>query len=230
MQEENEGENIDEMSLVDRETCDLNFVAMKVEPNGQNGLKKYFSSSRKEKSDECKFYVVLEFRSYKDVLDLLGIMRTSREYASFADKTARLSNFDASTYVKAFIEFDQSNAARESRTAFIDGRGSDDVILVYPFEADQTELSRAAEGLLEASGAPLTDAIGKERESDLLDPMRASPVSRRGGLSLPGPVDSPTPAKCRNRSHFLTIRIRDYERLDPGEWLNDTLVDFWLRW
>ena len=30
--------------------------------------------------------------------------------------------------------------------------------------------------------------------------------------------------------HFVTITVEDYDRLDPGEWLNDSLVDFWMQW
>ena len=32
------------------------------------------------------------------------------------------------------------------------------------------------------------------------------------------------------RSHFLTIREEDMDRLEHGEYLNDTLVDFWMQW
>ena len=32
------------------------------------------------------------------------------------------------------------------------------------------------------------------------------------------------------RSHFITIREEDTDRLEPGEYLNDTLIDFWMQW
>jgi Ulp1 family protease len=32
------------------------------------------------------------------------------------------------------------------------------------------------------------------------------------------------------RAHFLTITREDRDRLEPGEFLSDTLVDFWMRW
>jgi Ulp1 family protease len=36
--------------------------------------------------------------------------------------------------------------------------------------------------------------------------------------------------KRKSRGHFLTIREEDLSRLSPGEFLNDTLVDFWMQW
>jgi hypothetical protein len=32
------------------------------------------------------------------------------------------------------------------------------------------------------------------------------------------------------RAHFLSITGEDRDRLEPGEFLNDTLVEFWMRW
>jgi hypothetical protein len=32
------------------------------------------------------------------------------------------------------------------------------------------------------------------------------------------------------RTHILTITVEDRERLEPGEFLNDTVIDFWMRW
>jgi Ulp1 family protease len=34
----------------------------------------------------------------------------------------------------------------------------------------------------------------------------------------------------RQRAHFVTILVEDYEKLDPGELLNDSLVDLWMQW
>jgi len=32
------------------------------------------------------------------------------------------------------------------------------------------------------------------------------------------------------KSHYIEIRVEDYERLDTGQWLNDSLVDLWMQW
>jgi Ulp1 family protease len=37
--------------------------------------------------------------------------------------------------------------------------------------------------------------------------------------------------KTQSRAHIITIGVEDYERLvDLTEFLNDSLIDFWMRW
>jgi len=38
------------------------------------------------------------------------------------------------------------------------------------------------------------------------------------------------PSKATARTHYLTLRQDEMERLEPGEFLNDTLIDFFMRW
>jgi hypothetical protein len=33
-----------------------------------------------------------------------------------------------------------------------------------------------------------------------------------------------------SRANSFVIRVVDYASLEPGEWLNDTMIDFWLQW
>jgi hypothetical protein len=87
------------------------------------------------------------------------------------------------------------------------------LLLVYPFDIDEAILSAAAAGLKELGG-------------DLLGLYQAE-VSLRGQLAegyVAEEVKKPT------RTHYVTIREDDKERLRPGQFLNDTLVDFWMRW
>jgi len=71
-------------------------------------------------------------------------------------------------------------------------------------------LSRAARGLSELGG-------------DLLDVEEAGP-------SVQDPLDEDSITKGTKRAHHVTVRDGDYERLSPGQFLNDTLVDLWMRW
>jgi Ulp1 family protease len=41
---------------------------------------------------------------------------------------------------------------------------------------------------------------------------------------------NPDSSDTSSRTHYLTIREDDRERLQPGQFLNDTLVDFWMSW
>jgi Ulp1 family protease len=36
--------------------------------------------------------------------------------------------------------------------------------------------------------------------------------------------------KVAPRSHFITMHQADFARLNPGQYLNDSVVDFWLQW
>ena len=85
------------------------------------------------------------------------------------------------------------------------------MILVYQFDAKGTELSVAAYGLMELGG----DLLGFDNHGTELNLMIISPKNstRKSG-----------------RKHYMTIREDDKDRLTEGQYLNDALVDFWMRW
>ncbi len=35
---------------------------------------------------------------------------------------------------------------------------------------------------------------------------------------------------ARNKNHFVTMDQEDIDRLKPGQWLNDCVIDFWMMW
>ena len=87
------------------------------------------------------------------------------------------------------------------------------VLLVYPFDVNEELLREASRGLLELGG----DLLGvQEDEPSVEDQLVEDDVTRA--------------TKKPPRTHHVTIRDEDYERLSPGQFLNDTLVDFWMRW
>ena len=87
------------------------------------------------------------------------------------------------------------------------------LLLVYPFYVDEAMLSAAAADLKELGG----DLLGLDQAE----------VSARGQL-VEGYVAEEI--KKPMRTHYVTIREDDKERLRPGQFLNDALVDFWMRW
>ena len=135
---------------------------------------------------------------------------------------------------------------------------SDDekVLLVYPFQGSAREIEDAADGLVqvnvlenEAEAEPMiveATAIAHASKSDD-DPMDIdgpvafavteidSHVAQHTTndtvtASASSGEDKVTIVVPTTRSHFLTIRNEDMERLEQGEFLNDTLVDFWMQW
>jgi Ulp1 family protease len=87
------------------------------------------------------------------------------------------------------------------------------LLLEYPFDVDEELLREASQGLLELGG----NMLGvKEDEHIVEDQLDEDDVTRVTKKPL--------------RTHHVTIHDEDYERLSPGQFLNDTLVDFWMRW
>ena len=87
------------------------------------------------------------------------------------------------------------------------------LLLVYPFDIEDALLSDAASGQKELGG-------------DLLSLDQAD-VGAQGQLGKGNIADG---TKKPTRTYYVTIQDFDKERLRPGQFLNYTLVDFWMRW
>jgi len=100
---------------------------------------------------------------------------------------------------------------------FISNRPSTEILVVYPFGVEKKKMEYAANDLKELSWTE-THERGTEETTDLptSDTTNKSPESTLTTIS--------------QRSHFIEIRVEDYERLDNGQWLNDSLVDLWMQW
>jgi hypothetical protein len=87
-----------------------------------------------------------------------------------------------------------------------------EIVLTYPFHANENDLSAAASGLKELGG----DLLGLDH-----DPFAA----------LNSSIITTNERKTKqNRTHYITIRVIDMEMLLPGQWLCDNRIDFWMRW
>jgi hypothetical protein len=87
------------------------------------------------------------------------------------------------------------------------------LLLFYPFNVEETELSAAASGLKELGG-------------DLLGLDQAHAICAPGQI-----VEAKTTKRKRgNNKQSTTIRAVDKECLRPGVWLNDVHVNFWMSW
>jgi Ulp1 family protease len=93
------------------------------------------------------------------------------------------------------------------------------LLVVYPFGVDEAILSEAASGLKELGG----DLLG----IDDMDDTKPPAASAMQGVK--SDVEDDVKGKS-SRTHYIIIRDDDVERLCPGQFLNDTLVDFWMRW
>jgi Ulp1 family protease len=97
------------------------------------------------------------------------------------------------------------------------------VYLVFPFGS--SEVDTAGDGLNELGSASMfksVEAFGGDTNtgSKIMVMGPNSSHDDKAGSSK----------KFNSRTHFLTIDENDYKRLQPGEYLNDTLVDFFMQW
>jgi len=215
----------------------MSFLAIRVKPNTKNDLKK-LNTYAPDGDEAEKKYILIEFRTDKDLNELLRQMGSLEYVKAFAAEGARLDASKAKNYGKALLEDSRKDAQRRLRSmgspashkkrGFLAGKKDDDILLVYPFGTDKELFENAANGLKEASGDPLGGGPKSRRDADSALAAAAQDTDKSGGED--SNEEEGASAKGRSRSHFLTIRVSDYERLEPLEWLNDTLVDFWMRW
>jgi len=184
-------------------------------------------SKRKGSNLTKNVALVLEFGEDQHMLDLLTIARENG-----ADP-ASLPPDDLELSAELLIKDSQKEYKLRSKVKphkvdqFIQNRQSDEILVVYPFEGDIGELEAAAEGLKELSWM-------EKSEEDTQDLAEAKNPTKSDSETLHADNESSENAliatKSGQRSHFIEVRVEDYERLDTGQWLNDSLVDMWMQW
>jgi Ulp1 family protease len=114
------------------------------------------------------------------------------------------------------------------QNTFVADRKQNDILLIYPFAWDKEKIERAADGLNEAGANSMLEQESEADETSTTKepPRSASPAPETSEDSS----DNRQAIKARKRAHHLTVRAEEHGRLDPDEWLNDTLIDFWMQW
>jgi hypothetical protein len=190
------------------------FVAFDINSDDCPAELQIFSSAYKPGSGKegCE-YIVVEFPTIDDVVGIHKLLRRdmSQKY--------RLDWPEAKRYGKsllAAIEKDRKSLHRASRDKFLLGKADDEELLTYPFDADPEKIEKLAAPFKIAKDSPLAAGqIPGESEDSKQPAVPDSQDDCSGDMK---------------KAHYVTIRVEDFERLAPGEWLNDTLVDFWMQW
>ena len=219
----------------DEESEQMSFLAMKITPNNENGLMSYIDEYRP--GEDRRDYIIVEVRSDDRFMDVLKLMRKNEELRIFLEE-AQLRKEETLQYTSALVEemkkeagrrlkslksASNSHIQRKSWGENIDSYASsnDEVRLVYPFAGDKDVFDAAAQDMLEASGRRFSEKnstpISLGKNYGVGRDMLKAGNNIRGNSSTRG-------------THYLTIDREDLERLEPGEFLNDTLIDFWMRW
>ena len=224
----------------------MSFLAIRVEPNNDNGLKSIKNSYLQSLQDthsraEEKKYVVIEVRSDKDFNELIDEMRKDQHLNTFLSSGRKLSKKEVAVYATSLIKDSQkekkereSSATRRTRSS-TRNRGRDkevenELLVIYPFPMNEKVRSEVTKDLDIAKTVPFLEAKSHGQESSLDENMHGpKPMSEQDSETDPE-KDASENEKGKNRTHVLTIRSEDRARLMQGEFLNDTLIDFWMKW
>jgi hypothetical protein len=228
------------------ESEELSFLAMNVTPTEDNGLKKFTSAYVPDGDDLNKRYIAIEFRSNSDFRNFLNVMREDEFLNAFVTEESKLTAANADKYGRTLLEEARkerqnreksigSPRLRRTRKSRLGAKATNNVMVVFPFGADEEEIDGAAIGLIELSSASVSRAVVS------VGKVSKAALKTSGDAELTGPKPSDDAETAENdkgdsneqakpRAHFLTIREEENERLQPGEFLNDTLIDFWMQW
>jgi len=204
--DESEISYVGEKDSCARDESPRSFLAMEVRVTANNGFGEH--GSMKECLD-----IVVEFLSDNDLKNLLKHM-SRVGWNDFLEGESSLDQTEVAAYTKA-LEADSAKTrnrrlrspTKRTEDPFLAGRTEDEILLVFPFNGDQKAIENAASGLAELS-----------------DSLRASGMGQKDGN-----ITESNSTKA-GRGHYLTVRVEDFERLYPGEYLNDTLIDLWMQW
>lgn len=191
------------------------FVAVRVKPENDTGLREYCHVYKPLDKAIITRYIVFEFLTGDECAKFCLVLEES-----FGKKAKYVEMTGAEEYISALLKDNTAPQPGRKRTSsssieradFLKGRKDDDLLLCFPFPASRQDVESAACGL---------DFLGRVG--------RTSKVVIDGADTVPGPGDNDAAGE-RGRGHYVEIRVCDYERLEDGEFLNDSLIDFFVRW
>jgi hypothetical protein len=134
-------------------------------------------------------------------------------------------------YTKALVEDDEAEKAKRRSGPRTRPKGKskmlsdseNKLLVVYPFKVDEDQLQHISSELNELGG----DQLGVDEvvtDAEMLDAPEEDSEVEEGG------ENNPAETGRSSRTHHISIREDDKERLEPGQFLNDAIVDFWMSW
>eukprot|EP00980_Cylindrotheca_fusiformis_P010725 scaffold2403_cov87-Cylindrotheca_fusiformis.AAC.3 len=208
---------------------DFSFLVLQILPCPEtNDLCKFTSAYRPRGDGPKKVqYIVLQFRAEEDHADCC--IKVGEALAPIIGEPGVVQRREKELYAEALIEHSYKilNSRHKAQSTFTAGRDGESILFVYPFAEDPAQIDAAADGLREASGRRLTGSDADSSSSDDDEVQEVEPFACKVSSE---PDAKKAEAKTKVRQTFVTIRVKDYERLYPEEWLNDSLVDFWMQW
>jgi hypothetical protein len=202
--------------------CHMNILVLRVEPNKKNDLLSLSNSYQPEfgklidvilkQKDRERRFILIEFNKNTDLQKLLQLMKGNGLLSALLD-TGSISSSEMHKYIESFKKEDDKLKKERIRSNTF---RPDEVVLTFPFDATYAELNEAAQDLSEVNGLFNNEETAAKNEED----------KKQGTY-----VTTSENEKFRNIwKHSHTVRGEDFDRLEPGEYLNDTLIDLWMTW
>jgi Ulp1 protease family, C-terminal catalytic domain len=247
----------DDLLLERQEEDYLSFLLLKINESCAGNYKKPTSDSRRLPIGT--YTILIDFRVDSEIKEFLKVLvrivgGSKLEAIAFTTAKddddgfgARLSETQAEHYGRVFVEHSQEEmkrrlaikqgkASSKSNNKVLQDKGENDILLVYPIAGgDAVEIDAAANGLNEVRGPAIVPAvvpvdaaaaaIAASSESCESNDCIATEV-----IVVAEAEAGPTVTNKPGRTHNVTIHVGDYMRLEPKEYLNDSLIDFWMRW
>jgi len=203
------------------DTESFSFISMRVKKNKQTGLFDVSDTDYDPDSRHSELkYIVLEFQNISDCRQLLTYIKDNKctPMQPYFEATAALTSSEKDDYCTKLSRVRSRRSRRQSRAVlvskkpdYVEGLIDSDVVVGYPFPLTKEHYTISIKGLRELSGAPLEgEEVG--HAPDVADQHEAKEEGRT------------------SRAHYIDVLVKDIEKLDEGEWLNDTLIDFFMQW
>jgi hypothetical protein len=183
---------------------------------------------RKQDNMKRSQQLVLEFEDDQHLNDLLASLSDC-----VSDKVSAVDPGDVEVVAESLIADSKKKFNLRSRVTphevdpFISNRQSDEILVVYPFGVGMNKMEAAADGLEELSWSEIPEGENQESAESTND-KKSEPGTL--GTCDESSEHISTTMQTGQRSNFVEIRVEDYEKLDTGQWLNDSLVDMWMQW
>ena len=204
---------------------DMNYLILRIKPTNENGLSalhSFYLSDEKMPSEsdnvsKCvkrKRFVVIELPERSEFDPLIKGLSSSDALSPLiasADNEGKLRVHEKDEYIESLywnMGGNKKKVPSQKRAKF----NEDETVLVFPFNATHAELDSAADGLNEAN------------------PEKFATIGNELCSATNNKKNKPEEVSATSKTHMVTIRGEDFDRLVPFEFLNDTLIDFWINW
>ena len=192
-------------------------LVLNVEKNPQNQLDLLKNVYKPEAKNLKTKYLVVEFDETQQLQNLIEKISSNETLRGFIDSGGQVSVDNMHGYIQAFVTNHKKSVKKSSYNSYLRTVKQEEIVLNFPFNVTHAELEHIASGLSVANGRL---SQSSDATSDLSNELEV-PTKQEKDLDQ-------TFSNVWKHSH--TVRGEDYERLHPGEYLNDVLIDLWMTW